>query len=357
MTREKFLLLVFCGIALLGSLTQTNQSVSAQEVVVITPSEIIDAVNGLRLAYGIPPLAVHSVLMQIGQTEADGIAAGYGGHWRPNGLSLGRWLISLGYPLSGDLTLDGYRSENWWPCNGFTSQDLVEAWMGDDPHSNTMLSTNRSDIGAGVAVSADGEVFCVLETALRTNTGKQQSNAYDILTGIPPEQSANSNGATTQSASSSDSEYIFPVHVSTALPSGDVVHTVEFGQSLWSIAINYHTTIKNIQALNNLGEDFVVYQGQKLLVLKGATQPPPSTPIASPLGTPVPVFSGTPQPTATFAMPTIPFPTTETLPPIGQVEDVNYSGQSSSKPLVVVLILAAFVGGGMGVWLIRDPKS
>jgi len=78
-----------------------------------TPAQVIEAVNGLRLAYGLNPLIVHPVLMQIAQTEADGITAGMPGHWRPNNMTLGQWLLSLGYPLLGDLSLDGYRSENW----------------------------------------------------------------------------------------------------------------------------------------------------------------------------------------------------------------------------------------------------
>lgn len=63
------------------------------------PAEVIDAVNALRLSNGLPALAVHSVLMQVAQEEANGIASGQGGHWRPPGVTLGQWLILLGYPL------------------------------------------------------------------------------------------------------------------------------------------------------------------------------------------------------------------------------------------------------------------
>jgi len=41
----------------------------------------------------------------------NGIANGLPGRWRPYGLTLGQWLISLGYPLAGDLTQDSYRSD------------------------------------------------------------------------------------------------------------------------------------------------------------------------------------------------------------------------------------------------------
>ena len=58
-----------------------------------TPAEIIDAINALRLSYGLPPLSVHPILMSLAQRQADGIAAGLTGHWRPYGLTLGQLLI------------------------------------------------------------------------------------------------------------------------------------------------------------------------------------------------------------------------------------------------------------------------
>jgi hypothetical protein len=45
-----------------------------------TPAQVIEAVNVLRLTYGLTPLNAHPVLMQIAQTEADGIATGMPGH-------------------------------------------------------------------------------------------------------------------------------------------------------------------------------------------------------------------------------------------------------------------------------------
>ena len=141
---------------------------------------MIEAVNALRIANGLLPLNTHPVLMQVAQWEANAIAGGAPGHTRPNGLTLGQWLLSLGYPLSGDLSLDGYRSENWIAAN--TAQQAVELWLGDGPHTNTMLSPDRSDIGAAVAVS--DQIYIVLETALQTNSGEMQFDAYEILTAI-----------------------------------------------------------------------------------------------------------------------------------------------------------------------------
>ncbi|MBM3180383.1 MAG: LysM peptidoglycan-binding domain-containing protein [Chloroflexi bacterium] len=120
-----------------------------------------------------------------------------------------------------------------------------------------------------------------------------------------------------------------------------------------SIAIAYDTTIKNIQALNNLSQDLVIYQGQELLVQKAATQPAPSIPSAAPS----PQFTATAVP-STAAIPEVVVPTgsdaTATQETVDFVE--KDSKPVSSQFLVVLLIIASFVGAGVAVWLIRDPK-
>jgi uncharacterized protein YkwD len=298
-----------------------------------TASEVIEAVNALRIANGLLPLNPHPVLMQVAQWEANAIAGGAPGHTRPNGLTLGQWLISLGYPLSGDLSLDGYRSENWITAS--TAQEAVQAWLGDGPHTNTMLSPDRSDIGAAVAVS--DQVYIVLETALQTASGKMQTEAFDMLTAI-------AGGGYSISADSSVPQYIIPVKRSTARPDGNVVHKVQYGQSLWSIAITYNTTIDQIRAWNNLGDSIEIYDGQILLVQMGATQPPPPT--TTPLATITPF--NTPSPTATD-QPIL----TEASPGM-----VAAPRPSSPGLWVGVIVILALGGGILGTWVTttRTPR-
>jgi uncharacterized protein YkwD len=234
-----------------------------------TAAQVIEAVNTLRLENGLNALSTHPALSQQAQIEADGIAAGAPGHWRPDGMTLGQWLISLGYPLAGDLTQDGYRSENWQLVS--SAAEAVQAWLGDGEHTNTMLSPNRSDLGVGIAAS-DGAYVVVLTTALQTSSGQQQAAAAPLLT-----QAA---GGDFQAGIS---QWIKPVVLSTARPSGDVFHKVEYGQTLWSIAEVYHTPVEQLRAWNNLVIESTIYEGQLLLVGRGATQPPP--PSATPRAT------------------------------------------------------------------------
>jgi len=272
--------------------------------------------------------------------EADGIAGGVGGHWRPNGLTLGQWLISLGYPLSGDLSMDGYRSENW----GFArnAEEAVSMWLSDDIHTNTMLSIDRSDIGAGIAYSAENESYViVLETALQTKSGQMQWDAAVVLTGIPQTQVAYSSMSTQAAENGLLPQGMAPVVLATALTDGNVYHDVQYGQALWSIAIAYGTTIKQIQQLNGL-TDTTVRPGQHLLVVQHATHPAPDT------APQVLVF-----PTQALSTPTMiptPTPTIESTPAMSERDRRN-----NMFGVIAIGISALFLGGLFTVMTRKKP--
>jgi LysM repeat protein/uncharacterized protein YkwD len=309
----------------------------------LVPADLIVAVNTLRVTNGLSALNAHPVLMQLAQTEANGIANGMPGHWRPNDLTLGQWLLSLGYPLSGDLSLDGYRSENWFYVSTSTTVDaIITSWQGDAEHRETMFSEFRSDIGAGIANAPDGEIVAVLETALQTKSGQMQYDASAMLTGIVQTQAAYSGMETYAAENGVSPQYAVPVLVSTARPDGDVVHEVKYGQTLWTLAEMYKISIEQIKRLNNLTDD-TISPGWKLLIQKGATQPPLMT--DTPL-TPVTVFTSTSYPTA------IPFHTntpalTMTVPsvPLG-VQIKQNSTVVAALLIAFSVLLAGIVGFG-----------
>ena len=287
--KMRFYLLVFCLLCIAGitpfrpvqagplglssfqEASITPESSSTPEPSAPVPADIIDAVNNLRIAHGLNPLTVHSVLMEVAAEQASALAASEGaiGHERPCGMTLGQQLLMMGFPLWGDLAMDGYRSENW--VAAASTEDAISSWLSDDEHTNTMLSANRSDIGAAVAhLDGGDQIYVVLETALQTSTGQMQHTAYDILTGIPI-------ALTACGGYGDNSQYSVPVALSTARPDGDVVHEVRYGQTLWSLADQYHVSVEEIKRLNNLTED-AIGQGWKLLIQKAATQPALPTP-------------------------------------------------------------------------------
>jgi LysM repeat protein len=202
-----------------------------------------------------------------------------------------------------------------------------------------MISPNYMDIGAGVAAGSDGTVYYVVDTARHTASGQPQDEAASLLT------------STVNAPADALSQYILPVVRSTARPDGDVVHRVQYGQSLWSIAIEYGTTIDKIRSLNNL-DDTTVYDGQVLLVQKGATRPAPPTAAPATLPTLSPAPGTTPTIALDFQSPTV------SLPPASGDETRQTGGGDSIMNVVLGLLLFALVvGGGTAVWFIRDPRQ
>lgn len=299
-----------------------------RQTTITSPSQLIDVVNNLRAANGLTTLAIHNALMQSAQTQADYMAStGQITHSRPGGVTFTQQLIDLGFPLAGEI-----RSENILSSGSPLVWNGVPAVWQDAQHMNTMLSPSYTHIGAGVSQGSGGYYYA-LDCAAASGT---DSSTTTTTSGTP--------GATSVSAVS---QYIVPIIVSTAQPDGNVYHILQNGQTLWSIAIEYGTTIKQIQNLNGLGDDLLVWQGQKLLVKQGATQPPPPTATVTEPATATSIPS---TPTALPTASPTPIPVTPSSTP----------SQSSAAPisslLVGILIIAAFVGGGVAVWLIRDPK-
>jgi uncharacterized protein YkwD/LysM repeat protein len=291
------------GRAVFAQTAETQTPGQSTSMPPLSPSVIIEAVNNLRLSNGLNALVVHSVLMQVAANQANALAASQGavGHQRPCGMTLGQEMLMLGFPLWGDLSQDGYRSENWVTAS--TVEQVISSWLGDDLHANTMLSPERSDIGAAVAFG--DQYYVVLETALKTNTGQHQSTAHDILTGIPMTQTM-----CYGYASGEISQYSIPIVVSTARPDGDIVHEVQYGQTLWSLAEKYKISVEQIKLLNGLVDDNIL-PGWKLLIQKAATQPSSMTddpPVVSLVHTPtetqyptaVPYYTATPTQTPTM---------------------------------------------------------
>ena len=64
---------------------------------------------------------------------------------------------------------------------------------------------------------------------------------------------------------------ITPVKVATPDAEGVLYHKVETGQSLWSIAIAYKVTIKDLQTWNNLPSGTMIKPGQRLFIPTGRT--------------------------------------------------------------------------------------
>ena len=240
-------------------------------------SELIEAVNQLRASYGMDPLVIDPILMQVAQRQNDySISIGQISHYGPDGSRPRDQAIAAGY--GGGTTV--FISENIVVGSGLTPSEAVEWWTGDEPHLNTMLGTYYRDVGAA-AGEADGATY------------------YTLVTGyVAGGLSANS---TVPAGDASKPILVGPAQVitSTPQPDGAIVHVVEAGQALWTIAAIYGIDLDVLLSLNGLTEDSVVLPGDRLIVRPAPTETPSPEPTATPSATPAPptaVPSPTPRP-------------------------------------------------------------
>ncbi len=81
---------------------------------------------------------------------------------------------------------------------------------------------------------------------------------------------------------------IAPVTTSTPNPDGAVIHVVQPGQTLWTIATSYNVSLPELYRLNGLTDKSVIVPGQKVLIkaAAGTATPTPTEPPPTPTHTP-----------------------------------------------------------------------
>ena len=318
---------LWLALALMVSIAAPAQAMPSQAD---SPNDLINAVNALRAANGLPPYSISPILMYTAQAQADFMAAtGVVAHEGPGGISVTDRLLAAGYPLAGDLSLGGIRSENITAEREGSSsaQSAVNSWTGDAPHLNTMLSPNLTEIGAGVAI-ANGRGYYVIDTARPTTSGAPQA--------VTP----SSAGGSAVPAGEAGELAIPLVVVSTPNAAGEVVHDVQAGQTLWQIAIAYGVKIDEIKSLNNLADN-TIYPGETLLIKVEAVQAsatPENTPAVSPTISPTLVATGTVMAVEETSVPAL-------LP-----DSIARSNNTTIMSFVIGLVALVFLAGGYFAW-------
>jgi LysM repeat protein len=286
-----------------------------------TAYQIVDAVNALRSSYGLAPYSINSILMGTAQAQADFMAAtGTVTHSGPGGTTVTQRLLAAGYPLAGDLSLGGFRSENITSDSPDASaESIVASWTTDDLHLNTMVSPSLLEIGAGVAIS-NGRAYYVIDCARPTGSGAPQATLPESATG---------DGAVGTPAFS-----IPTVVVSTPKEDGSLTHVVQAGETLWSIAAAYGVPVEQLQSLNQLGSSTLIYPGATLIIRNPATSTP-SPAVAT--RTVLPSFT-----------PYIPRTATPTdFPAAAVTPQAPLTGQDTTMIVVVIIFVALIFAGVM----------
>lgn len=245
-----------------------------------TAYELLDEVNTLRISRGLAPYQANPILMGIAQAHADYMAStGNFGHTGPDGSRPYQRALAAGYAVAGDLSQGGFFSENIAGGTGKTAAAAVENWMGDDPHMNTMLSSNLQDAGAGVGLMGDTYIYVL-------DAGRSTGGAPFAYT--PP---ANVSQTTPT---------IVP---NTPNPDGSIIHIVRPGDTLGSLSMAYDISVAELLALNNLTLKSVIYVDQKI-VIRAVNTPTPT----QPTGTPTIRPTSTEWPTITYTSTGLPNP-------------------------------------------------
>jgi uncharacterized protein YkwD/LysM repeat protein len=279
-----------------------------------TPSELIEAVNALRVQNGLPPYQVNGILMGIAQGHAEYLVSiGTITHVDGDGLRPFQRALEAGYNVAGDLSQGGWFSENITAGGGMTAADAVQQWMGDAPHQLTMLSDTLVDIGAGVAVNGN-TYYYVIDCGLSTSG----QVAY-----TPPPQLQ-------------QTPTIVP---STPNADGSVIHVVQGGDTVLGLALAYGVPMADILALNNLTENSTIYVGQRLLI-EPAFTPTPTQPTATPTSRP----TVTSWPTSTRTATWTPLPPTATPSPGVPIEAAGGAVAAIAVSALVLAGLLALIG-------------
>ncbi len=312
---------IFCLLAvllLLGAIQFGNPNPGRAQAG--DPYALIDAVNGLRAASGLPPYEVNNILMGTAQGQSDYQAAiGSVTHTGPGGTRPKDRAAAAGY--GGGATF--FMSENIAGGTDLSVDGAIGMWLGDDPHIQTMLGANYRDIGAGVAVS-NGFVYYTIDVAYVAGSGNY----------VP---------AATYTPGGPTAIPYYAVQTVTPMPDGSIVHTVKQGQNLSLIAKAYGLLVAEIKGLNNLTSDNL-YVGDKLII-KVANTPGPTSTLT-------PTITPTRQPTATRNPTRTPTPSaTLVISPVAttQVDPVSKTslqiGQDQAGNILVMAIIGLAAGG------------
>lgn len=250
-----------------GSIFQVELAAAAPRPVNLLPSpnEVIAAVNQVRAAQGLPPYKPNAALMAAAQAHSEYQASiGSTTHTGAGGTSVLQRAIAAGYGGGAAVSV----IENVWGGGKGSAQQAVNWWKGDSLHLSTLISTRHQDVGAGVA-SGSGATYYTLNVGAVTGApgSAATQEAWSAQTTAQP-------GVGPLATSGP----IFnPIQVATPGPDGSVVHLVEAGQTVWTIAATYNVSVAEVLRINglNANSSFIV-PGQKLVI-----QPPGSLPTAT----------------------------------------------------------------------------
>jgi uncharacterized protein YkwD len=284
--------------AAIGFAPSSNAATTANP----SAADIISQINQYRAQKGLPAYKVNSSLMSSAQAQSDHQAAMNSvTHTGPGGSRPRDRAYAAGY--GGGSTI--WISEIIYGGSQATVTKAMSWWKGSQVHNDTMLSTRYVDIGAGVA-TAGGKTYFTAVMAVVAG-GSWENSGEDSL------------------SEPSNTVPVAPVVRATAHADGSIVHEVQPGQTLWTIAAVYEVPLDTILSLNDLSDSTVVYPGQEILVRPSHT-PEPAGVQEDDAG------ETNPDPTSTGESPSVPPKARSSATPRPALAQAGEPGRTSHDP-------------------------
>ncbi|MDZ4159007.1 MAG: LysM peptidoglycan-binding domain-containing protein [Anaerolineaceae bacterium] len=304
------ILLVFTGAVTLAIPTRLVHAQTA------SAHELIQAVNFLRASYGLEAYTVDASLTAMAQQQSDYQASiNKITHQRPDG--------------SGP-EQHGISSENVGGGYNASVQVVINRQWTDYWHQHTLIGYSSGRVGAGAA-TANGSVYF---TFIVKNTGTQ--------TGLPDAANPAATSASGAAMAATPRSTATPLITATPREDGSIVHLVQPGETVWSIALAYNVRQEDLVILNGLSpSNPVIYTGTKLLIRLKFT--PTTTPTITqtpppPTRTPLPTITRRP------ALATLAPPPTATLTPRPFFPEVPALQGMDRRTLGIVITIICGLG-------------
>lgn len=194
-----------------------------------TPYDLVNTINELRASLGLSPYQIDPTIMAYAQEHSDYQA---------------EIQTSTHRHRDGSLSTDIGLKENVAAGDeGVVTVAVVvyEIWV-DWGHWRTMTGFSTGEIGAGMAISDNGQVYYTINV----RPGDESTD----ITNQPD-----------------TAESLVSLITCTPAADGSIIHTVGYGQTLWGIAQVYGVSINEIRKLNGLADDATfLIPGQKLII-------------------------------------------------------------------------------------------
>jgi len=210
---------------------------------------ILQQVNQFRLNNGLPPLKYNRALASAAQNQANYMAeynvfsshVGYGGS---TPLSRAK---AAGY--------NGRVTENIVGGTNLTAPRGLTWWVNSPVHYRTLITTRHTEAGAGFASAGD-------------------INYFVLVVGQP------SDAPVQPPSNSTDPEPLFITPITLAEPrdDGSIIHVVQEGQALWSLAAHYDVPLPDLLLFNQLTAEAFVQPGDEIIIRLADGAPLPPTP-------------------------------------------------------------------------------